>query len=317
MLIKSPSSSLLLFFSLIAWPVASSAEFFIDAGGEVTSNDNVSRAWHDIDSREDMFFALNANGGYFYQPGAYTSFSLLGNFEARKYDSYDGMDNVNLGIGAAIGHKFGVGDDVPSLDFTLGADRNTFEDDIRDSWIYSASITLSQRLGDRLFAGIGARFETRDGDHDLLAVDDGPGPGPGPGPAPGPGPGPGPAPQPKPGDAFSTDSAALLVFADLDLTELTWLSAGYLFADGEVTSTSIPRERIINAANAITNDRVFGQGMYAYRIDASTHRFNLDWNMAFRETGTFLIGVEHQDVNGEAGIDYSVNLIRAALLFAF
>ena len=299
----------------ISLPASCFADFFYELNGEVLNNDNVGRAKHEVDIREDISLSFNAGAGYFYQPGAYTSFTLLGSLGAEKYDRYDGMDNINLGFQGTIGHKFGIGDDVPSLDVSLGIDRNTFDDGVRDAWLYSASATLTRRLGGRLFGGIGLSYETRDGDHDRVAKKAGPDPGPGHGPSPGPGPGPGHG--AKPGDAFSTDSVGLFAFADLDLTELTWLSAGYQFADGEVTSTSTPTDSIVAAASAITNDRVFSPGQFAYRLDARTHRYSLDWNRAIMETGTLLIGVEYQDIQADSGVDYSVTLFRAGLMFSF
>jgi hypothetical protein len=122
---------------------------------------------------------------------------------------------------------------------------------------------------------------------------------------------------PAPGDSFSTDSAQLFAFVDVDLTASSWLSLGYQYADGEVTSTATPTEYIVAASTAITNDRVFGSGMFAYRLDAKTHRYNLDWNFAVRETGTFLIGVERQNIEAVGNIDYDVTLFRAGLLFSF
>lgn len=287
------------------------ADVFYDLGTELLSNDNVSRAQHQFDIRDDISLSFSAAGGYFYQPGDHTSFTLLGNLQAVKYDTYGGLDSITLGIGGTIGHKFGIGDDVPSLDLAFNVHRDNYDDDVRDAWIYSASVTLSRRLGDRLFGGIGVSYESRDGDHGRTAMHGSPGPGPYPGP------GPGSTDQPKPGDAFSTDSAALFAFADLDLTDLTWLSAGYQFADGEVASTSTPTERILAAASAITNDRVFSPGMFAYRLDARTYRYTLDWNRAIMETGTFLIGVENQGMHADNGIDYSVTLLRVGLLLTF
>lgn len=317
------------FIAITSTSLAAQGEFFLDLGAELLSNDNLGRARLGADERDDIALGVSANGGYYMQTGDFTSVSLLANVQASQYDTYDGLNNTNLGVGVSLSHKFGIGDEVPTIDFSINADKNNYKYDVRDAWVYSSSVTVSRRFGDSILAGIGASYEQRDGQYSHIAVSHSPSPGPSPGPSPSPGPtpspgpspGPGPAPGPSPapvsGDAFSVDNASFFAFADLDVSELSWISAGYQYSDGEVTSTSTPTDRIIAAATAITNDIVFGGNRFAYRIDAKTHVYNLDWNRAVFESGTFLLGVEYQDVKGTNGIDYSSTILRAGFIYGF
>jgi hypothetical protein len=298
-----------------SFQISAEGEYFLDLGVDLLSSDNVSRAMNSVDLEEDVSFGFSAKGDYYIQAGDFTSVSLLGNLQRTLYESYDGLNNNNLGVGLSVSHKFGIGGEVPSIDFIIGVDGNSFDDDVRDALVYTSSVTLSRRFGETLLAGIGVSYEERDGDHDEIAVDDGPAPGPYLGP--GPSPGPDSSPAPKPGDSFSVHSATLFAFADLDIGEFSWLSFGYQYSDGEVTSTSTPTDLIVDAATAITNDSVFGSNKFAYRLDAKTHTYNLDWNRAILETATLIIGVEYQDTNGYGGIDYNSTIIRAVFIYGF
>ena len=103
-------------------------------------------------------------------------------------------------------------------------------------------------------------------------------------------------------------SATVLV--DFTASARVLLSFGATFRDGDVASTAIPNDAIIAAADAVTDDPVFGDEFFAYKIDAEVLSLAVDLNLAVSEDASVIIGVENQDTSGANGIDYDKTIIR-------
>jgi hypothetical protein len=95
------------------------------------------------------------------------------------------------------------------------------------------------------------------------------------------------------------------------------LGIGYGYLDGDVDSNAIPNDPIIAAAEAITDDEVFGAGRVAYRLAAAIHTLSLDLNRGLTPDSSLALGVEYQDTRAEGGIDYDRTKVRLTFIHAF
>ena len=120
-----------------------------------------------------------------------------------------------------------------------------------------------------------------------------------------------------PGDVFDQDRLSLSLSADYTLSEAWLLTLGYIFRDGDVASTAVPNNRIIAAAEAITDDPAFGVGRFAYRLDAEVHTLTVDLDRAMGRDSSLVIGYQFQQTNAAGGIDYDKSLLQLSYVHGF
>ena len=275
---------------------AAHGQWFGDIAVESQYNDNLPRAERASNAHGDLSLGFTTRGGYHVQPGDFTGLTLSTSLTGVRYDTYEGLNNIEAGLGVNLSHKFGLGERVPQLSFDAGVARASYRTDIRDAWIYSTGLTLSKRLDERFSLSGFLRHETSDGDHSLRKT---------------------PPPAPKPGNVWDFDVLTAGLQSEVDLGPATWLGASYRYQHGDVVSSSPTYARIVAAATAITNDPVFGPATIAYRLPASTQLYSVDINRAVLDAGTVYFGLEYQDTSGENEIDYAVKLIRAGFIYGF
>lgn len=280
---------------LACLPALAFAQWFTDAGIEVLVNDNLSRsAWN---GAEDTGLSASASSGYYWQSGDYTGISLLGSVQKTVWESWSGMNELNAGIGMGLRHKFGIGETVPVLNLQLGFNQHNYNSSIRDADVYSAGISLSKRFTPALQLTLGASHERSDGDHEQGLPTSGMWPA-------------------KSGKVWDYSAWTLSLQGELDLNEVSWLNAALQYRNGDVVSTGISYTG--NAASlASTYDPAFGPHAVAYRLDARTHIYTLDYNRALWRSSTWYAGAEYQTSRTSSGIDYKVGIMRTGFIHGF
>ncbi len=92
---------------------------------------------------------------------------------------------------------------------------------------------------------------------------------------------------------------------------------GTVVFSGDVTSTAIPNQRIIDAAEAITADSVFGADRFAYRIDADVVGLFVDLSVVTSRDSALSLRTSFRDTQGAGGIDYDKSVVRLAWSYNF
>jgi hypothetical protein len=288
------------------------AGWFYDVEGGFVYNDNWSRAEHSNDIEGDTALEVSGSAGRFYELEDGKSFTITGQLSGQAFADYDGLNNVRLGLNASLRKKFGLGAYTPWASIGAGVARGEFNNDIRDSWFYSVTLSAGKRLSDRWDVGGNLMYEWRDGDEH------------GPQKAMGPG-------NPiyddlisgmglnatSDADVYDQQAWSISLFADYSFTDKTLVSFGYSYRDGDITSTGTPSAKIITAADAIQLDKTFDNGKYAYRLDAITHSFRILVSHAVTDNASLNLGYEYQATYGDNNNDYDNNIFRANVLVSY
>ena len=123
--------------------------------------------------------------------------------------------------------------------------------------------------------------------------------------------------HPITGDTFDLDRLSATVLADFTVNQRLLLTFGTTWRDGDVASTAIPNTNIIDASEAITDDPVFGDNFFAYKIDAEVLSFAVDASIAVGGDASVVVGYEYQDTDAVAGIEYDKTIVRANYVRSF
>ncbi|MES2604744.1 MAG: hypothetical protein V4603_07380 [Pseudomonadota bacterium] len=277
---------------------AASAQWFGDAALEAVSTDNVSRSPLTAHADDDQSLQLSARGGRYLQLADYTGLELQATLARQQSHHFSGLSNTRAGATAMLSHKFGLGDRVPVLSVTTGVERSRYNEDLRDAWTWTTVLGYRQRLTDRLQANLSAGYEQQDGDHNMIKPVVAPA-------------------VPKSGSVWDVNALTLDVGAEWDLGPSSWLAASLGYRDGDTVASVLPYPFILSEATAVTVDPAFAPGVVAYRLDASTRSFAVDWNLALFDTATFYIGVERQFTRSDRALDYRTGILRTGLLYSF
>lgn len=280
---------------LACLPTLSFAQWFSDAGIEVLVNDNLSRSARD--GAEDTGVSARASGGYHWQTGDYTGISVLGSIQKNVWESWSGMNSLKAGLGIQLRHKFGIGETMPVLNLQLGVDQQHYNIAVRDADVYTAGLSVSKRFTPALQLSLGASHERSDGDHEQGLPAFGMWPA-------------------KSGKVWDYSAWTLSLQGELDLNEASWLNAALQYRDGDVVSTGITYAGNV-ASLASTYDPAFGLHAVAYRLDARTQIYTLDYNRALWRSSTWYAGAEYQTSRTSSGIDYKAGILRTGFIHAF
>ena len=279
-------------FAVLAVPV--SAQTFFDTGVELAGTDNLPRAQFPQDQFTDQSLTLRAKAGRHYQPGDYTSLNLYGVATVTSFDRFTGMNNVEFGLGTTLSHRFGLGDQAPTLSLTANVSASDYRNGNRDALNREVIVGLSRRITARWLPSLSISRAVSDGDYDVPKSGSG-----------------------RPGNTWDQRNWSFGWNNEFELGSASWLSGGFTLRSGDIVSSNLPYDLIRNSAKAISLDTVFGEKVVAYRIDARTRIFNLDYNHVVGETGTWYAGMERQLTHGSADIDYDITLWRTGLLYSF
>lgn len=262
------------------------ADWFQEASAEFLFNDNLNRAILDSDIRSDFNLEAEFVAGYFSQVAEFTSITASAAVSLAHFQKYSDLNNASLNLGFSFSHKFGIGEKIPRLNGTVSIGEHRYEYEIRDVETRRADLSLTKRFNDFIEISVGVNHEDRFSDHYF---------------------------------SFDTNSFSSYFSGFYDINAQDWIGFSYARSSGEITSSSSQSAQLLNAATATDKDKTFENGVpiIAYRLDAETDVYSIDWNRAISESSTFYIGYEKHDSEASAGMHYDTNIFRTGLMFSW
>ncbi|MBF0254935.1 MAG: hypothetical protein HQL47_00420 [Gammaproteobacteria bacterium] len=275
------------------------ARTFFDFQLDANYEDNVGRAEADADRLSDRSHSLGAAVKSFHLLGDHAGVTFKGSVEQVDFARLDGLDRLNLGLGANLRYKPDLAYGAPWYGLNLNLTQSNFDSSLRDGVTLDLEAMAGKRFTDRILGKLGLGYNEHFVSNDL-----------------------GPKVGKSDPEVFATQNTRL--FAGLDYNLSNWVVyANYTYQVGDVVSTSTPTAKAIAAADAIWKDDAIGpsytttapaypggmvgsmqQARYAYRIDADTQIADVGFNYAITRSTALDFMLRYVDVQGEGGNDY-------------
>ena len=264
--------------------------FSVEAG--FNYDDNISRAVFDDDVESEVGFLLAPSGGFRWQLGKNGSLSLRGLLEGVVRDN-DELTHYDLAAIVGYRLKTRLGSDAPYFDFGLSFRQQAWESDIRQGSVVEAKLAFGQPVTALWEYRVQLELLQRDADS----------------------------------TAFTQDALALRFHNELSLSSSGFLTLGYRYRAGDVTSTATgpgqqpETQTLLDIATASASDFAFlddlGNPKIAYRIDATTHALHLGWNQSLGSHHAIDFAYQYQFsiADDNTDVDYTNNLFRLAYIY--
>ena len=221
------------------------------------------------------------------------SLTATAEFRGEAYRHVNGMDNISAGVSLALRRKLGLGAAVPWLRLDASAARLEYDVDVRDGWIYRASLAAGQRFAQQWELQARYGLEARTADQATAVV------------------------RGIPGNAFELRNHGAALDVRYSPNDMTLLFAAYGWRHGDVVSTSTPSRKIFGASSAITRDPAFGSDTFAYRLDGVSHLFSVGVSQAIGSSAALSLSYQHQITHAEGDNRYIKNVLAATYSHRF
>lgn len=272
---------------------AGAAEWGFDANAGLDFNDNLSNAIENADRKSGGAATLGISGVLNHPIGENTALGLNLAAESASYFRYSGLDNLGIGVGANVRHKFGLGAEAPRTVFGLRALHRDYHYDDRDGWQYDAIWSVGKAFGERWDVGGSVKYDRYVADRHQDAVL----------------PGVSSAAYDIGGWTFGAQAAFLL-------TENDTLSLSGSRRHGTVTAITPFDPEILEYSSAVALDPVFSGNPAAYRIVADTDTLSINWSHAFGRHASVNFGYAYRRSQGAEELDpYTANMINLSVSY--
>lgn len=224
----------------------------------------------------------------------YTSFPLSvgedldfgGEFQSEVFDHYSGINNQSLGAHLAWRKKWGLGAFAPWTGIEWSSTRLNFNNSIRNGWRHQLTPSFGQRLNEQWNLRGDYLLEWRTAkslEPDVPGIS---------------------------GDVFSQVSQSLILNAEYAWSNKLLLAFGYLIRHGDVVASvrEHPGTNIVESAEAIAADPVFGEGFYSYRLAGTTLGPSLDAIAVLSSKWLMTLSIQHLGTHGAGDNNYSKSL---------
>lgn len=265
----------------------------MNASAGIAADDNINNGQLNSDKESDSEEFTTLALGKLFPIGDDDSLAIAGNLEGHLFNTFEGLNNVDLGLTASYKTKLGIGYSVPWIRLHGSATRLNFNNDVRDGWIYHAGATIGKRINERWSATTEWRFEKRTGDN---AVRDDPD---------------------ISGAVFDQIGHSLLFNVNYLCSATTALALGYNWRSGDVAATTKESDAMIAAASAITPDNTFGEDRYAYKLHAITRSLSLELNRSLDHHSSINISYQRRFSQGDGDFNYYNSLVGASFLYSY
>lgn len=252
-------------------PGHASAEWYLNTEAKLKHDSNLDNAGAAEDIVSDSAFAVSLAGGKFIQLDDNDSLSIQGEFNGEAYHRFHGMDNASLGVNLTLRRKWGLGLFAPWSSASGSAAHLSYNDDIRDGWLYQTQLSAGRRLTERWDVWADILFDKRTADH-AVVVDPG-----------------------FSGAVFDQTSKTLKLNAVYAFDNRAFLTLGYQLRHGDIASTVLedrPGSNFDAVMTAVTADPAFGRDAEVYRLTGTTHMLGARISMTFATY--FVVGLEYQ-----------------------
>ena len=212
-----------------------------------TYDDNVTRAELDSDIEADSILNLDISGSYKLPVNQSSYFSLQGTIKANQYADFNKLNNTRLGIHGSYHIRPSTGYTAISYFARLAYEQRLYKSEQRDGSATEIEVGLSKRLTDLLAMRFGYIKQ------DISAES----------------------------KVFDADDSRFYFDIDYKIGKKNLLYTTISLIDGDVVSTAVPTQDIINASSAIVRDDAFldlTPARFAYKLDAKTTTIRLGNN---------------------------------------
>lgn len=295
---QMPRGALALLLALAALPARAEEERWV-VDGEVSAvhDSNVGRAERKRDIVADQGVLANLGLVLLTEPSFSTAVNLRAFVEGESWAEMDRLDRSSAG-GQVTGRWAPLrGYRAPVFQTVLTLQFDDYSVDQRDSRVYTAQVSGSQRLNDRIRVSYGLEGTRRYSD----------------------------------GTVFDITQGRAFVTADFDLDRNWSAYTAYSHLRGDTFSTAqvsfcngVPANDIfplIGASTALEPDQAFNDSYcgnwLAYRLKARTHALTLGLNRGFGHSLSGDLSVQGVQVLGQDDNDYRRVIVRAGLLARF
>lgn len=261
-------------------------------------NDNISNAISDTDIFSDHFLSGNYTITKLWLPGIGQTFVLGGNLGFERYNDSTGLDRVSYGTSLDYTRRLGLGAYAPRVGFSLQADRRNFRVNMRDGWLYRASVETEKRFTPDIRASLTLTRERRTANAEDAT----------------------PYYTLAGGDVFNQQNNELSAYIDYTFINNSVASFRYTYRDGEINASTHPGSAFFRFSDQIALDYELCRSCdeyVAYLIDASSHAMVLDWNWALGRDASVSASYERRIAHAAGNNTYGVNIFRVQLNMRF
>lgn len=221
-------------------------EIQVDAG--YTWDDNITRAKLNSDIRGDSVYTFNASQTRMFFLGGNTRLLLTGAAGGERFQTYNGLSNVNLSGEAALQYRGSAEFDAPTYGVFAKATALKHQSTLRDGYKYSVGLTASRPLTDRITV-FGALSNNRRSANSAV---------------------------------FQTVDNAIRLNVDYSLKNSVTLYFSGEYREGDIVSTGLSSlENITLAKLLVQDDAYLGGKFFSYRFGGSTVLATVGYNIGF------------------------------------
>lgn len=276
---------------------AGAAEWVIDSEATATHDSNVSRAERERDILSDQSLLVAAGLSALFEPSFSTALNVRAFVEGEAWREIDTLNRATAGGQVSGRWAPGQGYRAPVLQLMLTLQADDYDVRQRDSLVYAAQLSASQRVNDRIRVSYGLEATERRSE----------------------------------GTVFDGTQGRVFVNGDFELDRHWSAYTGYSHLRGDTFSSAqlsfcngapaVDIFGLISASEALESDKAFNEtfcgSWIAYRLKAQTHVLTLGLNRAFGHHLSADFSVQGVQVNGQGDNDYQRVLVRAGLLARF
>ncbi|MCC2638781.1 MAG: hypothetical protein K0Q68_2500 [Moraxellaceae bacterium] len=276
---------------------AEESRWVIDSELTATHDSNVSRAERERDTLNDHNLLAGAGLSAAFEPSFGTALNLRAFLEGEAWSEIDTLNRATAGGQVTGRWAPGQGYRAPVLQLTLTLQTDNYEVRQRDSSVYAAQFSATQRANDRVRVSYGLEATERRSE----------------------------------GTVFDGTQGRVFINGDFEIDPRWSAYTGYSHVRGDTFSSAqlsfcngAPAADIfglISASEALESDEAFNEtfcgSWIAYRLKAQTHVLTLGLNRAFGHHLSADFSVQGVQVNGQGDNDYQRVLVRAGLLARF
>ncbi len=283
----------------LATGVASAEEsrWVVDSELTAMQDSNVSRAERERDTLSDQSLLAGAGLSALFEPSFSTALNVRAFLEGEAWREIDTLNRASAGAQVSGRWSPGRGYRAPVLQLMLTLQADDYDVHQRDSLVYAAQLSASQRVNDRIRVSYGMEATERRSE----------------------------------GTVFDGTQGRVFVNGDFELDRHWSAYTGYSHLRGDTFSSAqlsfcngapaVDIFGLISASEALESDKAFNDtfcgSWIAYRLKAQTHVLTLGLNRAFGHHLSADFSVQGVQVNGQGDNDYQRVLVRAGLLARF
>ena len=282
---KNPHA--LLASALVAAPVLASPTLNSSLHAGLSFDNNVTRAEKDRDIESDSLLQLGATSGLRHALGETLYASFKGRLDINAYNRFDKLSNTRLGLQAGLHFKPGSGYTAIRYHAVLDAERRLYRSDLRDGTAFTWRLGLGKRLTDVVSLRLGYLRQTINAGHSV----------------------------------FDADNQRLYLDGEFRLIDNHAFFATFSYTDGEIVSTTVPTQEIIDASKGrIVRDDAFldlSPARWAYKLDATTLALKLGDSYRLAPLQALQASLLYYDVQASGNNDYTGLVARVKYFYRF